>query len=939
MVSVIFTITAVLLGSVTAWAEGPDRSNVVWDSPSTNARGSMPLGNGDISLNAWVEPSGDVVFYIGKTDTWDDNGRLLKVGRLRFRFDPAPTVEPGQFRQTLRLRDGTMEVRYGKDEAALVVQVWVDANHPVIHVSAESRQPLAATALVELWRTTPFELPSLECSDVNNGRPPEGGKPVPTIVEPDTVLTNQAERIGWYHRNSKSVGPEVTMGVQGIADLLTVDPLLHRTFGSIVRAERGQRVDDTTLRAAPATSHHFSIYVATAHPATPEQWLTALEQRMADVDKTPPTERRRAHEQWWSEFWNRSWLHVTSRGDAPARAFIPANEHPVKVGVDQRGGNRYRGEIGRLSLFDRALSGQQVAELAKGDPTQTLPATDGLIGSWKEFPNAAVDVGDRDLTRALTIEAWVKPEPLPSGGARIVDRITPGGSDGFLLDTCPGNSLRFSVGPWILRHANGLTPGQWHHVVAVADGRRMKLALYLDGKAVAGEEQLDWEETLEDEGLVVSRGYALQRFITACAGRGRYPIKFNGSTFTMPWPGAPGDADYRRWGPGYWWQNTRSAYFGSCAAGDFDLMQPLFRMYVDDLLPQAIERTRRYLKHDGAFIPECTYFWGATFSETYGWTPFEQRGEDKLQSSPWHKREWVAGLELACLLLDYYDHTQDDTLLESRALPLADAVLTFFDQQYPVDEQGRLVMHPSQALETWWECTNPMPEVAGLHAVTQRLLALPEHLTTAEQRAFWQRLKAKLPELPTRDVDGTRMLAPAAKFGKKRNSENPEMYAVFPFRLITAQRGEASLGVEALKHRWDRGDSGWRQDDVFMAYLGLADDARQCVVGRARRKDAACRFPAFWGPNYDLTPDQTHGGVLMKALQAMALQADPRLSGGEGGKIYLLPAWPQDWDVHFKLHAPYQTTVECLYREGRIEQLTVTPPDRRRDVVLPDALR
>ena len=50
---------------------------------------------------------------------------------------------------------------------------------------------------------------------------------------------------------------------------------------------------------------------------------------------------------------------------------------------------------------------------------------------------------------------------------------------------------------------------------------------------------------------------APQRFIDACAGRGRYPIKFNGSIFTVPYPGEPGDADYPRWGPGYWWQNTR----------------------------------------------------------------------------------------------------------------------------------------------------------------------------------------------------------------------------------------------------------------------------------------------------------------------------------------------------------------------------------------------
>ena len=55
-----------------------DRCNVVWDSPSENAQGSMPLGNGDVGINAWAEPSGDLVFYVSKTDAWDENGGALQ---------------------------------------------------------------------------------------------------------------------------------------------------------------------------------------------------------------------------------------------------------------------------------------------------------------------------------------------------------------------------------------------------------------------------------------------------------------------------------------------------------------------------------------------------------------------------------------------------------------------------------------------------------------------------------------------------------------------------------------------------------------------------------------------------------------------------------------------------------------------------------------------
>ena len=48
----------------------PDPYNVIWDSPSKDYNGSMPIGNGDLAANVWVEPSGDLVFYVSKSDSW-----------------------------------------------------------------------------------------------------------------------------------------------------------------------------------------------------------------------------------------------------------------------------------------------------------------------------------------------------------------------------------------------------------------------------------------------------------------------------------------------------------------------------------------------------------------------------------------------------------------------------------------------------------------------------------------------------------------------------------------------------------------------------------------------------------------------------------------------------------------------------------------------------
>jgi hypothetical protein len=918
-----------------AVAEPVDAYNVVWDSPSRDHHGSMPLGNGDVALNAWFTPAGELHFYLAKSDAWDDNARLVKVGKVRVRFEPNPVAPGHSYRQELRLSEGCLEITVCAPRAAdapvprapdFRLRLWVDARHPVVELEAESAAPTTATAGVELWRTNRHELAALEVSDVLHDPARPDRQRAPTWVEPDTVLPARPGRVGWFHHNVKSVGPQLLAEVQGLTGYRQPDPLLHRTFGAMITAPDGEPVDARTLRSPRGTRHRFRVCVLTRHPATPEQWQAEMETVLRRVEALDPAKRWAAHVAWWRAFWDRSWIRAslaTGAVSATDETFVPANAHPVRLGMDQHGANRLAGELGRVSLFARPLRPEEVAALAARPPDQPpAPAPELLFTGTNLAPQVLRDSAAWRFAAGLTLEAWVRPQTLGAGGARLVDKITPGQQDGFLLDTHPGNSLRFICGETELTLADATPPGRWTHVAAVADPAAGGGRLYVNGRLVADAPRAP----VRDEAAYVSQMYHLQRFITAAAGRGTYPIKFNGSLFTVPPGPTEADPDYRRWGPGYWWQNTRLPYISLNTSGDFDLQEPLFRLYVDQLLPLCRYRTRLYLGHAGAFYPECMMFWGAIFSETYGWTPFAQRA-DKLQESGWHKWEWVGGLELAWMALDYYDHTQDRRFLRDRALPVTREVLTFFEQHYPTNAQGQLVMHPSQALETWWHCTNAAPELAGCLALTERLLALPASQVPAADRALARRLRAKLPPLPLREVHGRLALAPAEFYADKRNIENPELYAVFPFRLFAFNRPHLEWALAALEHRWDRGHFGWRQDDIFMAYLGRTEEARRAIVSRARQHDRQERFPAFWGPNYDWTPDQDHGGVLMKTFQAMLLQTD-------GDQIFLFPAWPREWEVDFKLHAPRQTVLEGRYRGGRLERLRVTPATRRADVTV-----
>jgi len=679
--------------------------------------------------------------------------------------------------------------------------------------------------------------------------------------------------------------------------------------------------------------HVFEIAAHTQCPVTAEAWQTTTAEALDAARAVPLAMRRQAHEAWWAAFWDRSWIRLSQNAlpiERPdgASGWL-TNALPLSLGMNSRGGSRLTGLFGRVGIYEAALGPDAIATLAAtphDQPSASHPARlfSGAVGHAQAMPQFA----GKTFAGGFTVEAWIRSDTGFKGDGRIADKCTPGLPDGFLFDTFPGDSLRFIAGRAVTSHKGVLKKGVWQHVAAVV-GRDGGATLYLDGRPLGsgGAEVGDG-----DDASVVNRGYTLQRFITACAGRGRYPIKFNGSLFTVPFADTPEYADYRRWGPGYWWQNTRAPYYSMCASGDFDLMEPLFQMYARDLLSQFVNRTRRYLGHAGAFVPECVYFWGDLFSETYGWQPCDER-TDKLQASRWHKWDWVSGLELSGLLLDRYDYTGDAAFLRETAQPFIREVLTFFDRHYALDADGKLAMRPAQALETWWECTNPMPEIAGLYGVTERCLALPEAQTTTEERAFWQALRAKLPPLPTMaSPEGKTQLAPAQVFAHKSNCENPELYAVFPFRQFALGRPHIEWALEALKHRGDRGAVGWRQEDVFMAYLGQTAQARDYVVQRARRKCASQRFPAFWGPNYDWTPDQCHGGMLMKALQSMLLQSD-------GHKLYLLPAWPHDWDCDFKLHAPLQTVVTGTVRDGKLATWAVTPAGRRGDVVIGNAFQ
>ena len=438
--------------------------------------------------------------------------------------------------------------------------------------------------------------------------------------------------------------------------------------------------------------------------------------------------------------------------------------------------------------------------------------------------------------------------------------------------------------------------------------------IYLDGDSAAA---------------TVTQGYVLQRFINAAAGRGAEAIKFNGSIFVVDNPSAivgrdadkknilaTVDADFRAWGGQYWFQNTRPIYWPMLAQGDFDLMQPLFRQF-RAILPANATLVRQYYHHGGAYFAETAPYWGGI--------------KDLQPDKPGAYTDFyfTPVLELSMMMLDYYAYTADRVFARDTLLPIAAAGVTFFDLHFGRDTHGKLLLDPDNAIEMYWKVHDPAPDIAGLRAVLPRLLALPQGLTTAEQRTQWSRLLGEMPPLPEGQKDGKSVLLPytGEQTAAPHNTENPELYAIYPFRLYGLGKPDLQLAQDSFDARLIKRTGCWVQDPVQAAYLGMATLAKDDVTFDLTRKDKRMKFPAFWDQAHDYVPDEDNGGNGQLGLQEMLMQS-------EGNRILLLPAWPASWNAEFKLHAPLQTTVEGRVEDGKLVRLTVSPETRRKDIVV-----
>jgi len=271
---------------------------VVWESPSEDASGAMPLGNGDIAAGVYAIEDGDLYLLLSKNDAYTQHGDIFKTGRVRIELSPNPFGKGKPFRQTLDLETGSIDIE--ADEVRL--RIWADAIRPVYHVEVESDKAISVTAEPEFWER-------FESCAFNNFDVTAGTQEADTTPPVQDVRVDRKGNILWYYAVGDRSDFDADMKYYEVEDQATDfhDPYRYNTFGNLMESP-DMELENGVLYGK---GKRFDLRIHSLTKQTPEisEWIESLERLAAQpIDLQ---ERWQAHRTWWSEFWDRSWITVS----------------------------------------------------------------------------------------------------------------------------------------------------------------------------------------------------------------------------------------------------------------------------------------------------------------------------------------------------------------------------------------------------------------------------------------------------------------------------------------------------------------------------------------------------------------------------------------------------------------------------------------------------
>jgi hypothetical protein len=392
------------------------------------------------------------------------------------------------------------------------------------------------------------------------------------------------------------------------------------------------------------------------------------------------------------------------------------------------------------------------------------------------------------------------------------------------------------------------------------------------------------------------------------------------------------------------------SFYGAMRTGDWAPLRGLASFYARNL-PYYRQVARRIYGHAGARIP----MWQTpVVLRPAVESPAADPPPTGVPNARYNGENAAGQIWLLWLLCDYVDISGDHDFGRLTLRPLAIDLVEFIRLQYPRRENGRMVIAPCNAGETWQGVRDPAEMVCALRVALPRLLAIARSEDwPAELVHAWDELAAAVPEVPRGRLEyqGPAVLpvigpgdqlVPAADMSTcqayvlpwsnnqpwyQLNAQHTELYALWPARLTPRDDAERDSAVRSYRdrlfqHHWD----GWNLDVVFAACLGLQEEVAQWFGPHFDRTFVLpcglARETAPENPSQPGIPDcpslQGLGTGVLPVLE-MLLQDTP-------GELVVLPCWPAQVPVDFTLYSPFAGRVEVHYvPNGALRVLTERP--------------
>lgn len=361
--------------------------------------------------------------------------------------------------------------------------------------------------------------------------------------------------------------------------------------------------------------------------------------------------------------------------------------------------------------------------------------------------------------------------------------------------------------------------------------------------------------------------------------------------------------DTQPWFPaGYWFWNMRMQVAANLASGAADLNDPVFNLYLSNVMNLQSWTSMKMGGRTGICVPETMRFNGAGY-----WYGGENDAScDQAASPNYNALTITSGAEVSLWVWRQYLTTGDPSFLMSH-LPLMTESARFL-MAYATAGTDGLLHTTANAHETQWNVKDPITDIVAMQALFTAVIAAEAVLGTPDAALVAQLQDAlgKLPPLPRTDAATHMQLLTAADdaAGKdvlalsyepsaaQHNGENLDLEPVWPYGIIGDGSSDTALAQRTYKSRMFVTGADWTYDALQAARLGLGTEVAAALTASTQRYQTFVSGLALLGGGTNDGTSEPY--VEQSGIVAAAL--DEALVQDYDGLLRIAPAWPPGWD-------------------------------------------